>query len=203
MILIYSKDMAMLQHEFDHAGGYAFENKIRLVLTGLGFHAVDYHRPYTQFSGGQRTRAFLARLLLSDPDLLCWMNLPITWILMRWNGWKNTCASGTGQSCSFPTTAILLTRLLIMCMSSHQIWRSSVEITLLISLNAKNDTAMRCGNIEDLQEFVAKEEDYIRRNMAGQNTRQAQGRLKRLERLLDETRPLPTANPQEYSPAIT
>ena len=40
---------------------------------------------------------------------------------------------------------------------------------------------------EAQQEFMEKEEEYIRRNMAGQNTRQAQGRLKRLERLLAES----------------
>ena len=39
--------------------------------------------------------------------------------------------------------------------------------------------------------FIEKEEDYIRRNIAGQNTRQAQGRRKRLERLLDEARLTP------------
>ena len=38
------------------------------------------------------------------------------------------------------------------------------------------------------QEFVEKEEDYIRRNIAGQNTRQAQGRRRRLERMLAEAR---------------
>ena len=42
---------------------------------------------------------------------------------------------------------------------------------------------------EAQQEFIAKEEDYIKRNMAGQNTRQAQGRLKRLERLLGRCPP--------------
>jgi ATP-binding cassette subfamily F protein 3 len=40
-------------------------------------------------------------------------------------------------------------------------------------------------------EFVDKEEEYIRRNIAGQNTRQAQGRRKRLERMLDEARLTP------------
>ena len=38
-------------------------------------------------------------------------------------------------------------------------------------------------------EFIAKEEEFIRRNMAGQNTRQAQGRLKRLERVERIERP--------------
>ena len=46
----------------------------------------------------------------------------------------------------------------------------------------------RLEEFEAQQEFIEKEEEYIRRNMAGQNTRQAQGRLKRLERLLSEAK---------------
>ena len=53
---------------------------------------------------------------------------------------------------------------------------------------------------EAQQEFIAKEEDYIRRNMAGQNTRQAQGRLKRLERLLDDASLAP---PQQAAASIS
>jgi ATP-binding cassette subfamily F protein 3 len=40
------------------------------VLSGLGFDASDFTRPIPQLSGGQRTRAYLAKLLLSNPDLL-------------------------------------------------------------------------------------------------------------------------------------
>jgi ATP-binding cassette subfamily F protein 3 len=57
-----------LQETFEHLGGYTYETRIRQTLTGLGFDPRDYHRPIQQLSGGQRTRAVLARLLLSDPD---------------------------------------------------------------------------------------------------------------------------------------
>jgi ATP-binding cassette subfamily F protein 3 len=59
-----------LQHVFEISGGYTYETRIRRILTGLGFEERDYSRPLTQLSGGQRTRALLARLLLSKPDLL-------------------------------------------------------------------------------------------------------------------------------------
>jgi ATPase subunit of ABC transporter with duplicated ATPase domains len=59
-----------LQHEFERLGGYTYETRIRQTLSGLGFDPNDFHRPLTQLSGGQRTRALLARLLLSNPDLL-------------------------------------------------------------------------------------------------------------------------------------
>jgi len=44
------------------------------------------------------------------------------------------------------------------------------------------------AEFESQQEFIAKEEEYIRRNIEGQNTRQAQGRRTRLERLLEESK---------------
>ncbi|MBE3040971.1 MAG: ABC-F family ATP-binding cassette domain-containing protein, partial [Chloroflexi bacterium] len=59
-----------LQHEFERRGGYTFHTRIKQVLTGLGFSSDDFHMPLDHLSGGQRTRAFLARLLLSEPDLL-------------------------------------------------------------------------------------------------------------------------------------
>ncbi len=59
-----------LQEDFERRGGYTYETRIRQTLTGLGFAPEDFHRPIPQLSGGQRTRALLARLLLSNPDLL-------------------------------------------------------------------------------------------------------------------------------------
>ena len=59
-----------MQSRFDHLGGYEFETRIRITLTGLGFSPSDEKRPVSQLSGGQRTRLLLAKLLLSQPDLL-------------------------------------------------------------------------------------------------------------------------------------
>jgi ATP-binding cassette, subfamily F, member 3 len=56
----------------------------------------------------------------------------------------------------------------------------------------------RMEEYETQQQFVAKEEDYIRRNIAGQNTRQARGRLKRLERLLEEARLTPPMKNRQF-----
>jgi ATP-binding cassette subfamily F protein 3 len=49
----------------------------------------------------------------------------------------------------------------------------------------------RLEEYQTQQEFIEKEEEYIRRNIAGQNTRQAQGRRRRLERMLEEARLTP------------
>ncbi len=58
------------QHEFEHAGGYDFELRIQQTLEGLGLGKAHWHMPLNHLSGGQKTRALLARLLLEKPDLL-------------------------------------------------------------------------------------------------------------------------------------
>jgi ATP-binding cassette, subfamily F, member 3 len=59
-----------LQHRFDVHGGYTLDQRVDEALSGLGFARDEWLRPPTALSGGQQTRASLARLVLSDPDLM-------------------------------------------------------------------------------------------------------------------------------------
>lgn len=59
-----------LQTKYEQLGGYSLEARAKEILTGLGFKEKHLSRPLEQFSGGQRMRASLARLLLSSPDAL-------------------------------------------------------------------------------------------------------------------------------------
>ena len=59
-----------LQEAFEIAGGYEYELRIQQVLQGLGLGEQEWQMPISQLSGGQKTRAMLARLLLEKPDLL-------------------------------------------------------------------------------------------------------------------------------------
>ena len=59
-----------LQEAFELAEGYTYEVRIQQILTGLGFTEDSWQMPLTHLSGGQKTRALLARLLLEEPDLL-------------------------------------------------------------------------------------------------------------------------------------
>lgn len=58
------------QEAFERAGGYEYEQRIAQVLYGLGFARDEWDAPLARLSGGQKTRALLARLLLERPDLL-------------------------------------------------------------------------------------------------------------------------------------
>src|SRR5918999_1145477 len=58
------------QARLEHAGGYAWRERLDSVTRGLGFSAHDLERPLSTFSGGELTRASLARTLGGDPDLI-------------------------------------------------------------------------------------------------------------------------------------
>jgi len=64
------KQYAALTSRFEEAGGYLVESKLVGVARGLGFEESDFNRPLATFSGGEKTRARLAGLLLQDLDLL-------------------------------------------------------------------------------------------------------------------------------------
>jgi ATP-binding cassette, subfamily F, member 3 len=61
---------ADLQHRFEVLGGYTLDQRVDEALSGLGFARDEWLRPPTALSGGQQTRAALARLVVADPDLL-------------------------------------------------------------------------------------------------------------------------------------
>lgn len=171
-----------LQVEFERLGGYTYETRIRQTLTGLGFTLADYDRPVAQLSGGQRTRALLAKMLLSDPDLLL-LDEPtnhldiaaIEWLESYLHDWSG---------------AVILI--------SHdryfldQVIGDVIEMTPTVYLYHGNYTQYldqrqeRWERMMQLYESgmarLEKDLDYIKRNIAGQNVRQARGRLRRLSR---------------------
>ena len=59
-----------LQHRFETLGGYTLDQRVDEALSGLGFAPQDMTRPPASLSGGEQTRATLARLVIASPDLL-------------------------------------------------------------------------------------------------------------------------------------
>src|SRR5206468_7683350 len=61
---------ATAQARLEHAGGYTWRDRALATVHGLGFRDADLDRHIATFSGGELTRASLARALAGDPDLL-------------------------------------------------------------------------------------------------------------------------------------
>lgn len=63
-------EYASLTHRFELADGYAWRSEITGVLKGLGFSEEDFQKKIGKLSGGQKTRVFLGKLLLTRPDII-------------------------------------------------------------------------------------------------------------------------------------
>ncbi len=183
----FSEDLfnrySRLQEQFELAGGYEYDIRIKQVLTGLGFPATDWHMPLTHLSGGQRTRARLARLLLEGPDLLI-LDEPTNHLDVEAIEWLE----GTLQK--WPGAVLMV---------SHDRYFLDKVANTIWEMNGAGLEAYR-GNysaylqqrearwelqqkeFESLMERLDKEMDFIRRNIAGQRTQMAQGKLSRLTR---------------------
>lgn len=176
------------QQAFEESGGYTYEMRIEQVLQGLGFEKTMYQKPLNQLSGGQMTRALLARLLLEQPDLLV-LDEPTNHLDISAIEWLE------GFLKNFEGAILMVSHdRYFMDRVVNHIWEldwgglEEYRGNYSHYLQQREERyERRIKEYEAQQEFIAKEQDYIQRNIAGQNTHQAKGRLRRLDRLMSGT----------------
>jgi len=180
-----------LEQDFERRGGYIYEVRIKQTLSGLGFDEADFHRPLSQLSGGERTRALLAELLLESPDILM-LDEPtnhldiqaVEWLESFLKDWEGALVVVSHDRYFLDRVAETIWEMT----PSLEVYRGNYSEYLT---QREERYARRLAEYEAQTAFIEREQDFIRRNIAGQNTRQAQGRRKRLERLLEDARLAP------------
>ncbi|MDA1082060.1 MAG: ABC-F family ATP-binding cassette domain-containing protein [Gemmatimonadetes bacterium] len=177
----YGHDM----ERFAHGGGYTFHARVDAVLQGLGFDAEDSKtRLVATLSGGERGRVGLAGQIAAPADVLL-LDEPTNHLDLETTEWLQKYLRELDET--------------VLVISHDRAFLDEIADHVL-HLEARTGTAYRGGYSSFVQQrtenrltlgrqhakqqiMIAKEEDYIRRNIAGQNTAQAKGRRKRLDRL--------------------
>ena len=173
-----------LTHRFENEGGYEMVAEVDKALSGLGFDKSDFDRPLAELSGGQKNRAMLARAILSSPDVLL-LDEPTNHLdFQAVEFLEEYLARSKGAYLVVTHDRRFLDRVAqgIVDLENGRLTAYSGGYTAYRRQKAERLlTATRA--FEKQQEFIEKEREYIRRNIAGVNSRQAKGRRTRLARV--------------------
>ena len=181
MLARYDRDL----EKFDREGGYTFAPRVDAVLHGLGFDPVEARtRKITELSGGERGRLGVARQLVSPADVLL-LDEPTNHLDLDTTQWLEEYLQTTDK------TILLIShdRAFLANVVDHVLHFEGISAfaytggyeSFVEQREQQRLTQQRA--FEKQQRFIASQDDYIRRNLAGQNSKQAKGRRKRLERL--------------------
>ncbi|HMG97036.1 MAG TPA: ABC-F family ATP-binding cassette domain-containing protein, partial [Gemmatimonadaceae bacterium] len=181
MLARYDRDL----ERFDREGGYTFAPRVDAVLQGLGFDAEKARtQPLEQLSGGERGRLGLARQLVSAADVLL-LDEPTNHLDLETTRWledylRNTQKTVLLISHDRAFLANVVDHVLHLEGGSAVAYSGGYESFVL--QRAERRLSQERAS-EKQRKVIAEEEDYIRRNIAGQNSKQAKGKRKRLSRL--------------------
>ena len=181
MLAKYDRDL----ERFEREGGYTLAPRVDAVLQGLGFDAERARtQPLDQLSGGERGRLGLARQLVSAADVLL-LDEPTNHLDLETTRWLEEYLRGSNK------TVLLIShdRTFIANVADHILHLEGGTAVAYTGgyesfvTQREERRLSRQRAFEKQRKVIANEEDYIRRNIAGQNSKQAKGRRKRLSRL--------------------
>ncbi|MBP8196295.1 MAG: ABC-F family ATP-binding cassette domain-containing protein [Deltaproteobacteria bacterium] len=175
-----------LEHEYAHHDGYTLEVRAKALSHELGFADSDLHRPVATLSGGERGRVELAKVLLALPDLLL-LDEPtnhldvdaVEHLEERLMGWDATRAFVIVSHDRYFLQAVCNE---IVEVEDGDVVRypGSYE-KYLVARQQRHEQLNAAWQRQ--QDEIARTEDFIRRNLAGQKTNQAKSRRKMLDKV--------------------
>jgi ATP-binding cassette, subfamily F, member 3 len=172
------------QARLERAGGYAWRSWLERVLRGLGISEEHLPRPLTGFSGGELTRASLARALVSQPDVLL-LDEPTNHLDLEAVEWLERAIGDLGAAVVLVShdrwlLESLATGVLELDRGRARLWPmgySAFRRERALAIDRQGaDAALQAAEVARLERFVE-------RFRAGTRARQAASRQKRLDRM--------------------
>jgi len=181
MLSKYDRDL----ERFEREGGYEFAPRVDAVLHGLGFDPdAARTRQISELSGGERGRLGLARQLVSAADILL-LDEPTNHLDLETTRWLEGFIKDSDKTFliishdrSFLSEAVDH----VLHLEGETAFAYSGSYQSFVEQRQQRRDA-QLHAFEKQRAMIADREDYIRRNIAGQNSKQAKGRRKLLERL--------------------
>ena len=177
----YGEDL----ERFEREGGYAVTARIDAVLHGLEFDPAQARvTPLSALSGGELGRLGLARQLMSTADVLL-LDEPTNHLDLETTRWLEQYLAASERTVllvSHDRAFLAATVDHVLHLEGGSAVPYSAGYTDFVAQRAERRLAQQRA-FEQQQRTIAHEKDYIARNIAGQNSKQAKGRRRRLERL--------------------
>jgi ATP-binding cassette, subfamily F, member 3 len=182
--------LAELTERYHHAGADALEHRVEAIATKLGFREADLERNVKTLSGGERGRLELGLVLAADAELLL-LDEPtnhldldtIRWLEGHLNGLR-AAVIVVSHDRAFLDNACPFTFEL-----GRKVFRTYPLPYSAYHVERAEDLEREAKLAEEQASMVAKTEDFIRKNIAGQKTKQAQSRRRMLDKLERVERP--------------
>jgi ATP-binding cassette subfamily F protein 3 len=173
-----------LQHQFEREGGFEYAARAEAILQGLGFDRDTWELETDMLSGGQQNRLGLARLLLAEPDVLL-LDEPTNHLDVAAVEWlEEFLAAYRSAYVIISHDRYFLDRTtnrIIEIEAGRATSYTGNYSAYLVEREERREAQRRA--YENQQQLISKTEEFIRRNIAGQKTKQAKSRRKMLEKL--------------------